>query len=349
MNVAVAPTAADTLAGCPLIDGAVEAKTLRTDWLFVLTTYDLDREDGLRLAEVVAVRDGVPAITDDRALRGMSPVGSLAEYRAAYDAVLNAGDFGALTENLVFVQYDDGGDTYTLASIPAPHETMLPILHFMFPSGNERTVRGTTALVMGHDGAAFPGVITGALVAWVEGGRLIVVTGPGDEEATLALAESVRTATDDEWADIADVADRTSNPLARAIAPAVVLDSGTERDGGTYTLTATWQGESQFEACVETAEGVVCGPLMGGPLPLLFPLQQGRSTFLVAVADPAADQAFLVLTFADPTVAPQVHPLVHHDNLPGPTVGVRLPDGVVAAELTVDGTVVATWTLNRAG
>lgn len=323
--------------------------------MFTLNAYNLDREAALRLAEVVAVRDGVPAITDDRALAGMRPVGSMVEFGATLDVVLTPGDVAVPTANLVFVRYSSAGDgggggDHTLASIPAAHETMLPMLHFLFPQGRERRVRGTTALVVG-DGAApdLLGSGAGTLVAWVEGGRLIVVIGPGDELATLALTDSIRPATDDEWDEVVAAAARTPNPLDSSIATSVTLDSGNSRDGEAYSLIATWHGESQFEACVEAATGTVCSSMMGGPLPLLLPLHQGRNTFLVAVADSSAtaDQAFLVLTFADPTVAPQVHPLVGFgDGLPGPMAGVRVPDGVVAAELRVDGAVVATWRLS---
>ena len=250
----------------------------------------------------MTIRDGVPTITDDRALAGMRPVGSIAEYGAALDVVLTPGESAIPSTNLVFVQYAAAEGRYTLASVPAPHETMLPMLQFLMPQGHERTVRGAAAWVVG-DGVN-PDLLasgTGTLVAWVEGGRLITVLGPDDELATLALAETIRPATDDEWAEVAIAAVNTPNPLDSSIDTSVVLDIGTTPDGEEYSLTATWRGTNAFDLCAQTAIGRGCTYLMEVPLPVLVPLQWGDNTFLAGlIDDAAAGQAFLVLTFSDP-------------------------------------------------
>ncbi|MDO8390214.1 MAG: hypothetical protein Q7V57_06975 [Actinomycetota bacterium] len=333
-----------------IVFGPVDGRT------FSVRTYDLGRDASLRFAETVAIRDGVPTITDDRALADMRPVGSIAEYGAALDAVLTPGESAIPSTNLVFVQYAAAAGRYTLASVPAAHETMLPMLHFLMPQGHERTVRGTTGWVVG-DGVTpdLLGSGTGTLLAWVEGGRLILVIGPDDELATLALADSIRPATDDEWDEVATAATNTPNPLDSSIDADVVLDVGTTAEGDAYSLTATWRDPFALELCAETAIGRGCSYLMEVPLPVLVPLQWGSSTFLAALVDDATvGQAFLVLTFADPAIAPQAYPLVNQligygRSLPGPAVGLLLPDGVATAELRVDGVVVATWPFSPPG
>lgn len=335
-----------------IVFGPIDGRT------FSVRAHDLDREASLRFAEAVAIRDGVPTITDDRALADMRPVGSIAEYGAALGVLLTPGPSAIPSANLVFVQYEAGEApcaacrgrrSYTLASYPAPHESMLPMLRFLMPQGHERTVRGTTGWVVG-DGVSpdLLGSGTGTLVAWVEGGRLITVLGPGDELATLALAESIRPATDDEWAEVTIAAVNTPNPLDSSVETSVVLDVGTTVEGDAYSLIATWRDPFALDVCAETSMGRACSHLMEVPLPVLVPLQWGDNTFLAALVDEtAAGEAFLVLTFTDPTTAPMIYPLVdqlvgYGRSLPGPAVGVLLPEGVATAELSVDGVAVAT-------
>lgn len=336
-----------------VVFGPVDGRT------FSVRTHDLGSAASLRFAEAVAIRAGVPTITDDRALADLQPVGSIAEYGAALDVVLTPGESAIPSTNLVFVQYAGEASRYTLASVPAAHETMLPMLHFLMPQGHEREVRGTTGWVVG-DGLTpdLLGSGTGTLVAWVEGGRLILVIGPDDELSTLALANSIRPASDDEWDEVTVAAARTPNPLDSTIDADVVLDTGaTPSTGDAYMLTAIWRGTSGFELCAETAIGRGCTYLMEVPLPVLVPLQWGDDTFLAAMIEAestGAGQAFLVLTFADSTIAPQVHPLVNHSagygrSLPGPAVGLLVPDGVATAELRVDGVAVATLEFSPPG
>jgi hypothetical protein len=44
-------------------------------------------------------------------------------------------------------------------------------------------------------------------VLWWEGGRVILVAGDGDLSATFDLAETVRPATDEEWAEVEALAE----------------------------------------------------------------------------------------------------------------------------------------------
>ena len=48
------------------------------------------------------------------------------------------------------------------------------------------------------------GAFIGSVVAWVEGGRLVMVTGQVPVDELLELAESVRPATVTEWAEVSE-------------------------------------------------------------------------------------------------------------------------------------------------
>ena len=325
---------------------------------FVLETHNLDTPAALRLAEVIAIRDGVPTITDDRALDGMRPVGGLDDFFAVLLAVLTPTSTDFPARNLVFVHYTDASGTTTLSSIPAPRDTLLPMLRLVLPLGSELTVRGTSGWVV--DANPLPdqqGDGTRTLIAWVEGGRLLVVLGPGDEAATLELAESIRPATDEEWADVAEAAEgggRTStlDPFESAIDAEVVLDNGATPDGEEYSLVATWNAAGRLDLCAETSIGRGCSFMTQVSFPLLAPLKWGDKTFLAAVieAESTTGPAFLELTFTDPAVARLVYPLEDVGRvLPGPAVGLLLTDGVATAELRVDGVAVATLTFSPAG
>ncbi|MBI4882489.1 MAG: hypothetical protein HY826_00375 [Actinobacteria bacterium] len=183
-------------------------------------------------------------------------------------------------------------------------------------------------------------------MAWVEGGRLIVVTGPDDVAATLALAESVRPATTDEWAEVTalaqrqiDVPDSTNVVFGGGVKLYTGVDEAT---GETFSFSAgVFDGD--LTTCIEEQSSATCStsPNDTVQLPLLWVGNRVGLRLVLAVVDAAvADEPELRITLADGTVS--TFPLEDvGPSLPGPAVATQLPADHGAVELWIGGKVVA--------
>lgn len=187
-------------------------------WLFEVRTNRLSERETLRLAESVGVRDGVPVVTDRAALADLEPIGSTAALDGLFRLVNTPGDSAIPAQDTVFVKYGSGASAAAVASITAPTDDMTAMFDFVFPSGRAVTVHDQPAVAIG--GAAALGLSTfQTVVVWVEGGRIVMAGGMGGIDDTVALAESVRRATVDEWAEVALVAADTPSPLDESVNP----------------------------------------------------------------------------------------------------------------------------------
>mgnify|MGYP001223843050 CR=1 FL=1 len=155
----------------------------------------LTREEVLRFANSVRVVDGVTEVADVESLQGLQALASTQDYEAA---VLSFSTVARQLMPVSTVCYDGAG-TWCIVSTPASPE-VLKAAAFLMPESTHIVVHGEDALAFG-DPAALPAPTT--IVAWVEGGRLIALGGSGTIEEARIVAESVRPATDDEWAAVA--------------------------------------------------------------------------------------------------------------------------------------------------
>lgn len=172
--------------------------------VYTVVTSEISQADTLAFAEVVSVDNDVPVIADVSVLRGLQPLCSVADFNTAYGIVLTASNPEYSQPQIVAAQYGEDSDRFTLTSQKAPSSGLLP-LQFVLGGKIDATVHGQTALTLVTDDSealqAF-GVKLGSVVAWVEGGRLIMVTGRLSVDELLQLAETVRPATADEWNEI---------------------------------------------------------------------------------------------------------------------------------------------------
>ena len=274
--------------------------------------------DSLTFAEAVGIDDGVPTISNVSVIGAMLPIGDMAD----------------------------------IATRPVASDTTLGMLRFTVGGEEGHSVHGLPAMVVDaeEDGFAFAGSQGNSLVAWVEGGRLVVVTGPDDFKATLALAETVRPATDDEWEEVVAV---VGNPFAPDDDPievdfngGVVLYQGVDPGTGD-TFRFEVEMDANLMICIHEQSGDgstgECGIEPGSTeLPLLWSGNRSGHSFVLAVVDSGLEaNAELRITLADGTI--EAFPLVEHgDALPGPAVATLLPNDRGAVELWIGAKIVAT-------
>lgn len=161
-------------------------------YTWTATTNKFDEAEAIEFANHVAIIDERPALAHRYDLGALQPVGSV----AAFDCVvmltsLFGGDrlFGPVMPTLV--TWGTPADTTALGSIAAPADA-LPLVEFVLGDGTDTTVHGQPAVVIVSP-------TLGRVIAWLEDGRLIMVSGQRPTEELIALAESVRAATDGEW------------------------------------------------------------------------------------------------------------------------------------------------------
>jgi len=176
--------------------------------VYTIVTSEISKADTLAFAEVVGIDDGVPVIADISVLQGMRPLCTIADFNTAYGLVLTASNPDYAQPQIVAAQYGEESERFTLTSQQAPESGLVP-LQFVLGGKIDSTVHGEPALTFVTDDSeallSF-GVEFGSVVAWIEGGRLIMVTGKLPVDELLQLAESVRPATDEEWNQISQVA-----------------------------------------------------------------------------------------------------------------------------------------------
>lgn len=177
--------------------------------MYNVVTSQVSQPDTLAFAETVGLDGDVPVVKDASTLHGMRPLSTLAEMNSAF-RVISAGisPNQSSQPGVVMVQYGTEPDRFTLTSQQASSGG-LTSLQFVLGAEIDATVHGQPALtVVTNDSESLLafGVELGSVVAWIEGGRLIVVAGRQPIEKLLQLAESVRPATPDEWRSVVGAA-----------------------------------------------------------------------------------------------------------------------------------------------
>ena len=223
-----------------------------------------------------------------------------------------------------------GRFTVSVSSAPAPDGGELEALDDLLGDTEAATVHGLRAvLARGTDGTILDGW---DLVAWVEGGRMIsVAVDRGHGADVLKLAESVRAATDEEWAELTaptPPVELTPVPFETLPDPptsstaVVVADNGAtisiEADGGGATLCVT-TGAGRWTCTAAEFAGTASIVLVG----------EGVNTFAVALTNLAAGE--------NPPLLQVTHPAgdafgvqlawVDDGSLPGPVAALAVDPG----------------------
>ena len=169
--------------------------------IYQVVSSEVSQADTLAFAEVIAFDDGTPVVDDISVLDGMLPMSSLTEFNAAYSLVLMASTPRYSLPGYVTALYGTRANRFSVTSQWAPEGGLTP-LQFVLGGEIDATVHGEPALTVEVDtseSVLVTGVDIGSVVAWVEAGRLVMVTGQVPVDELLELAETVRPATDAEW------------------------------------------------------------------------------------------------------------------------------------------------------
>lgn len=182
--------------------------------IYSVVTSELTQRESLAFAEAVTVDGTMSVIRDIRALAGLQPVGSIDDFVAAFRLVVAASDPSTVQAGVVSTQYGSVDHRIAVTSRSATAE-ILPMVRFLLgATGSEVTVHGAPALVLStDDGDPLVGseLQLGTVVAWVEGDRVVVLSGHDGPTVIAALAETVRPATVDEWSEVERVAGNTGS------------------------------------------------------------------------------------------------------------------------------------------
>lgn len=309
---------------------------------WVVTTNMLNEEQSLDFANHVGVVDGDPALAYRYQLAGMQPVGSV----AALDCVklltdLFRGDRGRGAAQPTLLTWGTLEDSVSLGSVAAPADA-LPLVEFVLGAGRVITIHGVAATVI------VSRVLSGPVVAWVEDGRLVMVAGHAPEEELIALAESVRPATDAEWGEIAISDDATDDdPVRVTFGDATPLYQRVDQATG-EVLAVTVQvivevgSDDLAQVCVQLRFGIGtshCETTVLN-LPLLMTIAWNGNRFVVAMVDRSlSNGAEVRVKIADGTWTLPVQDF--GAALPGLAVAMLLPDEYGVIELWNNGEVTA--------
>ncbi|MEQ1699401.1 MAG: hypothetical protein ABMA25_04785 [Ilumatobacteraceae bacterium] len=156
----------------------------------------------IAFAKAVSYDGGITTVDDPDAIEGMEPAGDIGTLFGMLSVMQP--EFPADPDTISLEYATEQGDTVTLMSIEATGDfTTLAALLL----DDERTVEvDGEIVVIGSVDVSFA-ANDGVLVLITErGGRLIGITATGvDDNGLLALLAGVRTATDDEWAEVLSV------------------------------------------------------------------------------------------------------------------------------------------------
>jgi hypothetical protein len=168
------------------------------DYRYGVAASRFDRADVLELAEGFTVDDGVAVIASD-AVADLRLLGEVRTLFLSFQLTIgmSADETSPEITTLLYGDPSDGG--VQLSVVPTPEDDPLPMFSFLYSSTTPATVHGQAAVVA-TGGVEFPEDVS--LVAWVEGGQLIVLSGTFAPGELVRAAQSVRAASAEEWAEI---------------------------------------------------------------------------------------------------------------------------------------------------
>ena len=306
------------------------------DRTWVVTTNMLNGAQSLDFANHVGVVDGNPALAYQYQLAGMQPVGSV----AALDCVellkdLFLGDRKSGAVQPTLLTWGTAEQSVSLGSIAAPADA-LPLVEFVLGAGRQITIHGLAATVISSRVLADP------VVAWVEDGRLIMVAGDATADQLIALAESVRPATEGEWrrAGLTDIREGGGVLVNYGDAVALYRDVNPMTD---HELAVTVQVvDDQVLICVQEQGDIGLNHCESSSLdlPLLTTIEASGQKYVVAIVDRSlSNGAELRIKIADGTWTLPVQDF--GSAVPGLAMAVLLPEDYGVIQLWNKGEVVS--------
>ncbi len=344
-----ATTTTSTIAAPPLVAGVTAVvRRVRVrhfvDWgpvdgrTWSVTTNRFTDDEAIDFANHVAIIDDRPALANRYDLGDMEPVGSI----AAFDCVsvltsLFRGDRVLGPVMPTMVSWGSPAVETSLGSIAAPADA-LPLVEFVLGEGRAATVHGQPAV-------AITSKEFGPVIAWLEDGRLIVIRSAASDTELIALAETVRPATDDEWTQIEQSDIRVDDGVRFELRDSVRLFGTVDVETRNTIGLSVQVVKDQLVVCVESSSA---GSSVSAncearslELPLLMTIRGFNHVFVLAIVDPAgAVDPELRITIAGGTWTIPLQDF--RGNAPGLIAVTDLPDGYGHIEIFNNGGVVAT-------
>lgn len=311
---------------------------------------------GLTLDEVTSVA-GAIGVTNGRPtlggghdalfdLLGLRPLGTYEELSAAVSLVLG-GTRPPTSIATTAIGFTDGqGGVARIASVADTGDgPLMGMVRALLGPAGTATVHHRDALATSVQAVFSSDSTPDNLVAWHEGGRLIVVTGSASLAAIVAIADGAHEATEDQWAPIAAQADPDQD---RYLYTQSTIGYRLGADHAVMEISASMDRPGSITVCLQDEFAGVeeCARDPEMRLPYLHLAQIHSASILIAMVAARSEgdgsgEALLRLHHADGSVADHLL-FAPGLRLPGPAVAVPLPDDLREAELVVDGKVVAT-------
>lgn len=192
-----------TIAGAPAeVSDENDGKAIDLAWgpldgmIYRAVATNTTVDDAVAIAEEIHVEGDEVIIEHRTTLDGMQPLGSFGDYIDLFLLDEFAADFDQNIPGYTGLYYGFSG--HSVGSLPGRESALDLVRNTIAPDAVDGEVHGLRALGFTHGAGPF-GDQDRSAVIWWEGGRLILVQGDGDLDATFALAETVRPATDAEW------------------------------------------------------------------------------------------------------------------------------------------------------
>jgi len=263
-------------------------------------TNRLDDDDALSFANAVGVDDGSTAVAYSHSMGSLKPLGdvkTLTRVQVLTSRLAGEPVLSKFTPTMV--AYLVGDSPVTVASI-ATDTDALAMARFFLDQGRDTTVHGVPAAVIETRRI-------GKVVVWHEGDRLVVVAADVPDDQLLAMAETVRPASDEEWDSLQPriaraVSVTTSSQMA--VLPNTIA-SGTLLDGSTYHVSIELGNPTYICAQIgsATSSRTTCGIFDTSKSPSTYVLRDDLSgAEFVAGVVPDEGQFLRVTATTDGTI-----------------------------------------------
>lgn len=311
--------------------------------LFDVSSNGLSLDEVTSVAGAIGMEGGQPVLGGGHdALfdpRGLRLAGTYEELSTAVNLVLGGVRPPTARATTAITYADGAGGTVRIASVAeAESGSTMALLQLLLGPSATATVHGRDAIATSTQVLFSSDSTPDNLVAWHQGGRLIVVTGSADLDSLVAFAEGTHEATEEQWAPVAEQA---VDDDGRYLFWQSTIGHRLAADGSIIEITGASNRPGSIDVCVLDQASTECATDSAMRLPFLRVMRIHSAAVVVAMVTARSGESMLRITHADGSVDEHLlfTPGLH---LPGPAVAVFLPDDLRDAALVVEGEVVAT-------
>jgi len=248
---------------------------------WTVETHELTPAATRTFAAAVGVHGGQAALRSGYSLGSLRPVGGIASMVIA-QRFLDGLTQGAASPAATVVRYRSVSTPASVATTRAPADAALAVRFLL--GGADVLVRDEAAVVATT-------ATLGTVVVWVEGGRMVVVTGPLPADAQLTVAAAVRAATADDPSQFDPSGETT-----------VAVGSGATADGHVWDVSVEFGVATAVCVVVDDIDALrVCVTTLHASLAEMTYITTSLGIVVVALSN-APDAGLVQLTALDDRV-----------------------------------------------